>query len=179
MLSGIVTVSTQAVHHPVPADNVIRILSVLVSASVAGVLGDVSLAAPIPGEGLDRIADHAGCRLFSADDPGVALDAAAQAARHDTILVISVAGLPPTGFHQELDGLLRAGVRHCLMRTEAAGFLQRLFPGLCPVAMVMAPRMAVRRAAPAFARGGMRALVRALGPARMLQARAMVQAGLS
>jgi len=175
VLSGIVTVSTQRVHHAFPMESVIRVLSVMVPASVSGLIADVSIAGSHSLEGLDRVADHAGCKLYQAGDTASAFLAAATAARHDTILIVSTRGVPAPGFHHEIEGLTRAGVRTCRMRAEAGGVLQRLIPGLCPVTLVMAPRPAVIAAASSASGPDLNSLARALGVRRSLQTRSIVQ----
>ncbi|MCC2099210.1 MAG: hypothetical protein KDJ29_20135 [Hyphomicrobiales bacterium] len=147
MFSGIVIIPASSVHAPFPAQSLLRGLSSLVPATVQGLLADVAIAAPSGIADLERIADHAGCALLEADTVAEALAGALAGARKPDVLMLALGYSPVSGFHEELDGLLRAGVRHCMMRQEPVTFMQRLFPALAPTAMVTAPREEMLRLA--------------------------------
>ena len=173
VLSGIVIVSSSAVLDTALQEPAARTLAALVPAAVAGLLGDVWLAAPAAVPGLEPLASHAGCRLLQRDDAAAALMAAIAAARYDDILLLAAGCVPAGGFHNELDSLMRAGSPRCLMRLEAAGVLQRFVPSLCPPVLLTAPRRDMLAAAPAFAAGGgLPAMARRLVPLRLLAMRA-------
>ncbi|MBM3608437.1 MAG: hypothetical protein FJX29_08290 [Alphaproteobacteria bacterium] len=191
MLSGLVIVSP----HGVPASDapaaLVRSLSALVPAVVEGLLRDVAILSCLPGgendESLVAVAQHAGCAMLHRKGLAGALSAGLESTRGDHLLVLRAGRAPAPGFHQELDGLLRAGVRACLMREEPQTWLARLLPSHSPAAMLVAPRASLRAVAEAglteenfaalnraLARALAQTLPRAAGSMRNMQARAIV-----
>lgn len=174
VLSGIVIIPASSVHAPFLAQTLLRGLSALVPATVQGVVADVTIAAPKGLEGLDRIADHAGCALQEADILSDAVRAALGNARKEHVLLLGFGHSPAPGFHQELDALYRAGVRRCIMREEPGSFLHRVFPALSPAVMATVEREHADRlmaADPGFA--SMRKLAASLRKARIMAHRAI------
>ena len=130
-----------------PAEQVVRSLSSLVPACVAGVLRDVTVAGP-PGLDLQVVADHAGCALVEAADPAAALAAALAKSRHRHVLVLR-AGYAVGDLVDELDDMLGASeVAPRRLQAAADGFAQRLLPALAPVVGLLAPTDLCRRRMP-------------------------------
>jgi hypothetical protein len=127
-------------------ENLVRTLGSLVSANVEGLLGDVAIAGPA-GEGLGAIADHAGCALIEAPGEADWLRQAIEAARGPDLLLLRSGRAPEAGFIEEVgDFLLGGGGRAARLRAAPEAFSERLFPGLAPVAGLIAPRASCLRA---------------------------------
>lgn len=124
--------------HARTQEAVVRTLAALVGAAVADVVRDACVVGP-QGERLDKIADHAGCRLVEHDDPRAALAAALGGARSERVLILDAGYAPAFGFNDEMaDWLARAEPRAGALRSEAGSLPQRLFPTLAPVAGLVA-----------------------------------------
>lgn len=117
-----------------------RTLAALVPAAVEGVLRDLTIAAASGIEGLERIADHAGCELVEAATAQAALVTALKGTRENNVFLIRAGRAPETGFADELAELIGEGARMARMRERPDTFLQRLMPSLAPAAALLAPR---------------------------------------
>lgn len=171
MISAIVLVSdrqsTDDTEHA--HEIVVRSLVWLVSAVVAGVVRDVTLAIP-PGFGLSEVADQSGCALVEAEDEGARLAAALDAVRGPRLLVLRA------GFHidakivEEIDGFVRRRPEEAAALILAAPQTapQRLMPGRAPVVGLLAPKAACLAASPR----GFSRLARSLRGAARLKTRA-------
>ena len=149
MLSAVVCLSPSPPGVPLArsAEHVVRSLSSLVAACVAGVLRDVVVAGP-PGLDLQVVADHAGCPLVEAAAPAAALAAALSRSRHAHVLILQ-AGYAIGDLVDELDDVLRASeVLPRRLRASGERFAQRLLPGLAPVVGVLASTDLCRRRMP-------------------------------
>jgi hypothetical protein len=148
-----------------------RTLASLVAAKVEGLLGDVQIAGP-SGEGLNVLANHAGCDLVEGDCEADWLAAALQAARGPDVFLLRCGRAPEAGFIEETRDFLTSGSKDrqttACLRCVPETFLERLFPRLAPVAGLIASRDVMLRAP----RGGFAALVRGIGTAETLHTRA-------
>lgn len=119
---------------------VARSLSALVSAAVADLVRDACVVGE-PGQRLEKIADHAGCRIATDVDRRRALDGALREARSETIFLLSAGYAPMSGFIDEMsDWLLAVEPRPVALRCEPDTFLQRVFPVLAPIVGIAARR---------------------------------------
>ena len=149
-----------------------RTLASLVTAKVEGLLGDVQIAGP-SGEGLRTLANHAGCDLIESDNEADWLAAALQAARGPEVFLLRCGLAPEAGFVEETRDFLASGgntdrPRAACLRCVPETFLERLFPGLAPVAGIVATRELMLRAP----RGGFASLASFVAPATTFHARA-------
>ncbi|MGH6819553.1 MAG: transposase, partial [Methylocella sp.] len=87
------------------AEVLARTLASLVTAKVAGLLGDVRIAGPA-GKGLSLVANHAGCALIEADNEADWLCLALQAARGPNIFLLRCGRAPEAGFVEEAGDFL-------------------------------------------------------------------------
>ena len=145
MLSALVLVRDVPGLRPVSPEAVVRTLTSLVPAAIEGLVRDVILAAPIGREGVRKIADHAGCDLIETRD-GRLVREGLEAARNPYVLLIRAGRAPEAGFIEELSDFLSAGVRAAVMRDKPTTLVTRLFPGLAPIAALVASRDALLRA---------------------------------
>ena len=130
MISVIVLAPDSWQNTPDAREIVARSLSWLVSAVVAGIVRDVSLAAS-PALNLGDIAVHVGCDFVEDDDEATRLHACAVKARCAQVLVVK-AGFQPTGpLADELEahGRLSSDAPALLLATPT-GFAQNLIPNL-------------------------------------------------
>lgn len=141
---------------------VVRSLAWLVGAAVAGIVGEVVIAARADLD-LADIADAVGSRLAEADGEGGRLAIAATALRSDRVLVMVAGYAPDAAFAQEIARLAAPTAR---LLAEPATLTQRLFPARAPVVGVLVPA-AMLRGAEGFA-----ALARASRGAPTFPARA-------
>jgi len=148
---------------------VVRSLGWLVSAVVAGVVRDVTLAVS-PAADLARIAEQAGCAIVQASDEADRLAAAVAKARCDRVLVIRVGYRPLGPLIEEIDMFDRAAGRTdaALLLAAPRTLLQRLFPGSAPVVGLLAPREHF-----ACTRASFRTFSRSLRRANRLDSRAL------
>ena len=123
-----------------------RTLSSLVPAAVEGVVRDVTLAAPAGRAGMRKIADHAGCELIEGPDVATLFRRAFESTRNPTIFAIRAERAPEHGFADELGDMLAGGDAAAIMRENPRSLLTRLFPGMAPVAGVIARRDKLLRA---------------------------------
>jgi hypothetical protein len=117
-----------------------RSLASLVTGAVEGVIRDVTLAVLTGTPDARLIADHAGCALAEAGEPGEALAKALAAARSDLIMVLSAGYAPEEGFIGEVSDLVDIPRRAALMRVHPYNWVTRVAPALCPVEAVIAHR---------------------------------------
>lgn len=129
-----------------PAESVVRTLSSLVRANVEGLLADVAIAGP-PDQGLDLIADHAGCGLIEAASEIEWLRRAIEAARGPNVFLLRSGFATQAGFIEEAGDFmkaqsasLRGRVPAALLRAAPETFIERLFPNAAPLAGLIAPR---------------------------------------
>ncbi|MGH6831120.1 MAG: hypothetical protein ACREDG_08200, partial [Methylocella sp.] len=87
------------------AEVLARTLASLVTAKVAGLLGDVRIAGPA-GKGLSLVANHAGCALIEAENETDWLCLALQAARGPNIFLLRCGRAPEAGFVEEAGDFL-------------------------------------------------------------------------
>ena len=169
MISVIVLVPD--VHRSDDADRfreiVARSLVWLVSAVVAGIVRDVTLAGPAT-LGLDEIADEAGCKLVEADDEAERIGAAVAGSRDARLLVMRAGYQPDATLTADLDAFLRRAAPDAAALVLAAPetLLERILPGRALVVGVLVP---VRR----LGEGSFRQLVRRSRGAVRLRVRAV------
>ena len=132
-----------------PQEAVARTLAGLVSATVADLVRDATIAG-LEGSDLARLADQAGCWLVSGTNLRSALAQALRSARYSHVLVLLAGFVPEAGFIDETeDFLLAAGVsdngaamqgapQAAALRRQPEGFWQRVIPALAPVAGIIA-----------------------------------------
>jgi hypothetical protein len=153
------------------AEVVARTLASLVTAKVAGLLGDVSIAGPA-GNGLGVVANHAGCALVEAENEVAWLGLALQTARGPDVFLLRCGRAPEAGFIEEAGDFLAKNnkdkSRAARLRAAPESFFERIFPAAAPLAGLIAPRRLLLRAP----RGGFPKLARYIGPAATLQMRA-------
>ncbi|WP_158807981.1 hypothetical protein [Beijerinckia sp. L45] len=118
----------------------VRSLVWLVSAVVAGIVRDVTLAGPLE-LGLTDIADQSGCNIVEGEVEAERLRAAILASRGTRLLVLESGFQPMDGIIGELDSVARtippdASVR--LLATPATTW-QRLFPDQAATVGLFAP----------------------------------------
>ncbi len=125
------------------AETVVRTLAPLVQAAVKGLVRDVVLAGPAEAD-LAMIADHAGCAFVEAAAEAEALRRALAGVRGGDFMILYAGHIPETGFLEELEDLLAAGMpaEHGgrLLRAAPETFLERLFPPLAPAVGLIAAR---------------------------------------
>lgn len=161
------------------AEILARTLGSLVGAKVDGLLRDVAIAGPA-GQDLITIADHAGCGVIEAAREADWLRLAIEAARGPDILLLRSGRAPEAGFIEEAGDFLRMRAlandggsnterdRAARLRAAPENLLERLFPGLAPLAGLIAPRdLCLRAPKDRFA-----ALAHFVGPATTLRTRA-------
>lgn len=157
MISAVVVASDHGASDQRAREIIVRSLVWLVSAVVAGVVRDVTLAVP-PGLDLGEVADQAGCRLVEAAGEAARLARAMGDARCDRILVLE-AGFQPIG---PLVDVIDRFEQHArpgsagLLIAEPLGLLQRLFPDRGRTVGALVPRSLVTGTPPQ----GLRALFR-------------------
>ncbi|WP_146030237.1 transposase [Methylocella silvestris] len=127
-----------------PAETLVRTLSSLVRANVEGLLRDVAIAGPAS-QGLEIIADHAGCGLIEAIGEPEWLREAIEAARGPHILLIRSGFAPQQGFIEEAGDFLQRppranGAEVAVLRAAPERLFERMFPGAAPLAGLIAPR---------------------------------------
>ncbi len=166
MLSTIVFCEDKAASAPGRdlAEVLARTLASLVTAKVAGLLGDVRIAGPA-GRGLGLIANHAGCALTEAENEMDWLGLALQAARGPDVFLLRCGRIPEAGFIEEAGDFLAKNTkdktRAACLRATPESFLERVFPSLAAIAGLIASRDSMLRAP----RGGFQRLARCIGPA--------------
>ncbi len=150
MLSAIIIVSDGNVPVSPSPEAVVRTLSALVPAAIEGLVRDVVLAAPGGNKDLARIADHAGCEVAEADEPGSVIAAGLKAARGDALLILRAGHAPERGFFEEMADLNdRLGLLGSIrVRALPETFLTRLLPGLAPSVGLVALRRSLPVGAP-------------------------------
>ena len=120
-----------------------RTLAFLVSAAVQGLVRDAVLIGE-DSPALRYVADYAGCTLVTESEPAKALSAALASARGEHMLVLRAGYAAESPLIDEIRDFLefgrgREGV--CgLVRETPGGFVQRVLPGMSPLAGLVAPR---------------------------------------
>ncbi len=152
-------------------ESLARTLGSLITANVEGLLRDVAIAGP-RGQGLDALADHAGCGLIEAEAEADWLRRAVEAAHGPDLLLLRFGHAPEAGFIEEAgDFLARGGgrgPRASRLHAAPQTFVERLFPDWAPLAGLIAPRD-LCLAAPL---GRFRAIAASVRPAATLRVRA-------
>lgn len=123
---------------PVRRERIARSLASLVDGCVQGLIADAIVAGP-PRQGLEKIADEAGCALVETEDARAGLAEALHAARHAHVFVLAAGHAVERGFVEEVGDLLAYGesVRAFLLRAGPDSFLTRLAPQFAaPVGIV-------------------------------------------
>lgn len=143
---------------------VARSLVWLVSAVIAGIVRDVTLAASAE-LGLADLADQSGCRLVEAPHEGERLVAAAAASKQARLIVVRAGYHPDGGLIDEIAALERREPAETVAALHAAPATawQRLLPGYAPVVGIVCSRHLAGRA------GGFAALVRRAKRGRKLE----------
>lgn len=123
---------------------VVRSLVWLVSAVVAGVVRDVTLAVP-PGLGLSGVADQAGCNLVAAATEAERLSLALKAARESRLILLKAGFQPEEGVIEELEAFERhrRGEAVAALLAMPERFIERLFPNTSPAAGLVLSRAAL------------------------------------
>jgi hypothetical protein len=154
-----------------PVEVLVRTLSSLVKANIEGLLADVAIAGPAE-QGLDLVADHAGCGLIEAAGEGDWFRRAIEAARGPNVLLLRSGFAPHAGFIEEVGDFCADPRSVCgqgaLLRAAPESFIERLFPSAAPLAGLIAPR---DRCLATHA-GRLAALARSINPATTLRTRA-------
>lgn len=147
---------------------VVRTLTPLVGAAVKGLVRDVIVAGPREHQ-LDIIGDHSGCAIVEADRESVRLVQAYAAARGEMLMLLRSGHIPETGFFEEVEDVLSAGLepRGLLLRALPETVVERLVPKLAPAAGLIAARARFEASGAA----SFNALVAALGPRDLLRRR--------
>ena len=131
---------------------VVRSLVWLVSAVVAGVVRDVTLAVPA-GFGLSEVADQSGCALVEADDEMGRLDAAINAARGPRLLILQAGFQIDARISEEIDSFVRRAPAQAsaLILASPETAAQRLMPNRAPTIGVLVSREALEPLPRSFA----------------------------
>lgn len=168
VLSAVVLFEHRPITRPSlePAEVLVRTLGSLVRANIDGLLRDVAIAGP-EGEGLDTIADHAGCALVKAGSEPEWLRQAITIARGPELLLLRSGCALDAGFVEEARDFLRSGGTSAKLRAAPETFFERLFPDTAPLAGLIAPRALCLNAPP----GHLETLARSIGKARILRSR--------
>jgi hypothetical protein len=152
-------------------ESLARTLGSLIAAKVEGILRDVAIAGP-RAQGLDALADHAGCGLIEAEAEAEWLRLAVEAARGPDLLLLRFGHAPEAGFIEEAGDFLarggRQGAHAARLHAAPDTIIERLFPDWAPLAGLIAPR-ALCLAAPSCR---FRTLARSVRPAVTLRVRA-------
>lgn len=124
---------------------VVRSLVWLVSAVVAGVVRDVTLAVP-PGLGLGEVADQAGCNLVTGATEAERLGQALAAARESRLILLKAGFHPEDGVIEELEAFERhrRGETVAALLAEPERFIERLFPNTSPAAGLVLSRVGLK-----------------------------------
>jgi hypothetical protein len=117
-----------------------RSLVWLVSAVVAGIVRDVTLAGPAALR-LDEIAEQTGCAMVEAEDEAARLTKAVARARGPRVLLLEAAFHPGDSMICELDSVARVIAPDASARLVSAPRTpwQRLFPDQAPTVGLFAP----------------------------------------
>ena len=151
MISAIVLVSdrqsTDDTEHA--HEIVVRSLVWLVSAVVAGVVRDVTLANP-PGFGLSEVADQSGCALVEAEEEGARLAAAIAAVRGPRLLILRAGYHVDSRIGEEIDAFVRRQpeTESALILSEPETAAQRLLPNRAPIIGVLLSKSTAQAIAP-------------------------------
>ena len=171
MISAIVLVSdrqtTDDTEHA--HEVLVRSLVWLVSAVVAGVVRDVTLAIP-PGFGLSEVADQSGCALVEVEDEGARLAAALDAVRGPRLLILRAGYQIDAKITDEIDAFVRRQpeAAAALILSEPETAAQRMIPRRAPVVGVLAQKATCLAASPR----GFSHLARSIRGATRLKTRA-------
>ena len=141
MVSAIVLCSDDVPRGRDAREVVVRSLAWLVSAVVAGVVRDVTIAVPSRFD-LGEIADRVGCEIVHAEYEAERLRGSAEKARSSKILVVKAGYQPGDQLIEEIDarGGLPGDQQTAVMLAEPSTFLERLAPNLAPIVGVLASK---------------------------------------
>ena len=147
MISAIVLCSDDVLGRRDAREVVVRSLSWLVSAVVAGVVRDVTIAGSSELD-LEDIADRVGCELVQADHDAERLRASGLKAKCPRLLIVKAGYQPDGQLAEEVDargGTPIEATAHVLAAPST--FIERLLPNLTPIVGVLAPKTLVVEAA--------------------------------
>ena len=149
MLTAILLVD-EAPDRPQRRDGVARSLGSLVDACVRGLVADAALVAA-PGQGLDALAEQAGCALIEAATPAAGLARALADARRNDILLLRAGFALDRALTDEIEETLAYGApgRALALRAAPVSLLTRLAPALAEPVGIIAPRRMLQEAASA------------------------------
>ncbi len=135
---------------PLRRDAVARSLASLVESCVQGLVADAVLIGA-PAQGLETIADEAGCVLIETSNPLEGLARGLDAARRDQILLLAAGNAVERGFVDEIDDIFAygAGDRALVLRAAPHSFLTRVAPRFSEPVGLIAAKSALRAAATA------------------------------
>ena len=141
MISAIVLGRDDAANSDEIREIVVRSLIWLVSAAVAGVVRDVTLAMP-PGAPLHDIAEQAGCEIVEAATEEDRLAAALRKSRCDRVLVIRAGFQPEGALLEEIAAWDRRGrpQRAALLLAAPRNLIERLFTSRADIVGLLATR---------------------------------------
>ena len=144
----------------------VRSLVWLVSAVVAGVVRDVTLAGPADID-LDDVADRVGCKVVSASDEPDRLALAMTGRQDGRVLLLRAGYHHDATVTDDLDAFLRRSAPEAAALILAAPetLIERMVPGCAPVVGILMPRGRVES-------GDFGQLVRRVGRATRLRSRA-------
>jgi hypothetical protein len=128
-------------------EKVVRSLASLVDACVHGLVADAIIVGQ-PRQGLERVADEAGCSLVEAAEARAGLADALCRARHPHVLLLAAGHAVDRGFVEEVSDLLAYGdpVRARLLRAAPESFVTRLAPSLAAPVGIIARKSAAAAA---------------------------------
>ena len=117
----------------------VRSLAWLVSAVVAGVVGDVTLAGPADVD-LADIADRVGCKVVAASDEAERLTLAIADSQHGRVLILRAGYQHDATVIDELDAFLRrSGPETALILAAPETLIERILPDRAPVIGILMP----------------------------------------
>lgn len=168
MFSAIVTAfsGNRSNAHPSP-EAVVRTLSAMVPASIAGIVADLKIVGPLDFVELGAIADHAGCEMYADASEAEALRRGLAACRREFVLAIRAGYGPGPGFLEELADLPNMSFRAAVLREGRVGWFGLVLKGA--YVAVAAPKPALLALQPE----GFDQLVRQVRPDRTLRCRAL------
>ena len=146
MFSAIVLCSDEAPGGRDAREIAVRSLGWLISAVVAGVVRDVTIAAPTQLD-LGEIADRVGCEIVHAEDEAGRLRGSAETARSPDLLIVKAGYQPDDQMVQEIDARGRQPTAQpAVILAEPSTILERLLPNLAPIIGVLTSRDQVLQA---------------------------------
>jgi hypothetical protein len=145
MLTAIVLANSQKKQGLAPSapEEAARTLAFLVSAAVQGLVRDAVLIGQ-DSAALRYVADYAGCTLVSESEPAKALGEALTTARSEQVFLLKAGYAAEPPLIDEIRDFLEFGRGRegasGLVRAMPDGFVQRVLPGMSPLAGLVARR---------------------------------------